>query len=276
MRAVDRVTSISPATPDTGVLAAWSPWVLGAAYVALWTLTGRYWSLQHDAQIYVAQALALRESSPLAQDRFFRFRSQDEFTLFPTLAAPLIGCPLPTPAYYGGGAVFRTIEPFPSARPFGGAAGLAALAFSAWNRFVAALLIAVLACALHPLMAVPIVLMLVAIQFRGDDHSPALAAGRHGHRRFRRSRVDRTGRVGSNVGRMARVDVYAQSLPVPDRIDARRLAGQPASSADVLACGLSRPCLLTRLRHPSQSILRSRHNLSSVPPSSSRDRLKSA
>jgi len=208
MREVDRVTSISRVTPGTDVLAAWSVWVLAAAYVALWTLTGRYWGLQHDAQVYVAQALARGGSSPLAQDLFFRFRSQDEFTLFPTLAAPLIGWLGPErgaalltlvattawlffawhlarrlfdaryawlavgwllaiPAYYGGGAVFRTMEPFLSARPFAEAVGLAALAFSASNRFVPALLVAALACALHPLMAVPIVLMLVAIRFAG-------------------------------------------------------------------------------------------------------------
>lgn len=61
------------------------------AYVAIWTVTGRYWGLQHDAQLYAVQALAKIQPEIFSGDLFLRFRSQADFTLFPYLFAWTIG-----------------------------------------------------------------------------------------------------------------------------------------------------------------------------------------
>jgi hypothetical protein len=61
--------------------------VLVIAYIAIWTVTGRYWGLQHDAQLYAVQALAKIQPEIFSGDLFLRFRSQDNFTLFPYLCA---------------------------------------------------------------------------------------------------------------------------------------------------------------------------------------------
>lgn len=59
-------------------------------YAALASTLLRYGGLQHDAQVYVAQALLRMGESPLTGDLFFRYGSQDDFTLFPGFAAILI------------------------------------------------------------------------------------------------------------------------------------------------------------------------------------------
>ena len=59
-------------------------------YVSLWLVTGRYWGLEHDAQIYAAQALAKLNPDILSDDLFLRFQSQDDYTLFPYLSAAAI------------------------------------------------------------------------------------------------------------------------------------------------------------------------------------------
>jgi hypothetical protein len=57
------------------------------AVIAVWSIIGRYWGMQHDALGYTLQAVAKLKPNPLAGDIFLRFRSQDEFTVFPQLCA---------------------------------------------------------------------------------------------------------------------------------------------------------------------------------------------
>lgn len=72
---------------------AFPPWLVRAAPLLLvagaWLLTHPYAGIVHDARLYAAQAL--RELNPVVFDRdmFFAFGSQDEFTLFTRLFAPL-------------------------------------------------------------------------------------------------------------------------------------------------------------------------------------------
>lgn len=63
--------------------------VLGLA--ALWLLGRRYTGLTHDASVYLVQALRRLDPGAFSADLFFRFGSQDAYTLFPWLYAPLVG-----------------------------------------------------------------------------------------------------------------------------------------------------------------------------------------
>ena len=58
--------------------------------VALWLLGRRYTGLTHDASVYVVQALRQLDPGAFDGDLFFRFGSQDAYTLFPQLYAPLV------------------------------------------------------------------------------------------------------------------------------------------------------------------------------------------
>ena len=178
--------------------------ILALVYFALWTVTGRYWGLQHDAQAYAVQALAKLEPEVFAGDLFLRFQSQDDFTLFPYLAAWAIdwlgldhgaaaltftffagwilvswhlaralagrdyawlavGLLLVIPGWYGAGMVFRTAEPFLSARPAAEVLCLGALlSFVRGRQLLAAGLVA-LAAIVHPIMAFPTALVLLGL-----------------------------------------------------------------------------------------------------------------
>jgi hypothetical protein len=178
--------------------------VLLLAYFALWTVLGRYWGLQHDAQHYALQALAKLHPAAFADDLFLRYRSQDEFTLFPQILAAAIhwfgldagaavltllalavwiaaawavaravvsptvawlslGLLLVVPGWYGSGKVFRTVEPFLSARTAVEALSLISLAFALRQRSAMALLVALVAASLHPIMALPAAAAAVAL-----------------------------------------------------------------------------------------------------------------
>ena len=178
--------------------------VLLLAYFALWTVTGRYWGLQHDAQLYAVQALAKIHPDVFSGDLFLRYASQDDFTLFPyvcawiidllgldhaaalltfsffaawmllswSLARTLLGAQqawlavgllLVIPGWYGAGLVFRTAEPFLSARPAAEMVCLGALlAFVRGHRLAAGALVA-LAATLHPIMACAAALALAGL-----------------------------------------------------------------------------------------------------------------
>lgn len=178
--------------------------ILALVYIALWAVTGRYWGLQHDAQAYAVQALAKLEPQVFAGDLFLRYQSQDDFTLFPYLAAWIvqwlgldhgaaaltfalfagwmvvswhlaralvgrdyawlaIGLLLVIPGWYGAGMVFRTAEPFLSARPAAEILCLGALlSFVLGRRLIAASLVG-LAAAMHPIMAFPVLLTLLGL-----------------------------------------------------------------------------------------------------------------
>lgn len=64
--------------------------IYGLTVLSLWSLLGRYWGIQHDAIGYMLEAMSHLRPVPLSQDIFLRYRSQDEFTLFPRLSAPVI------------------------------------------------------------------------------------------------------------------------------------------------------------------------------------------
>lgn len=85
-------------TPRAGgiarVAAPATTWLPLAPYllvlIAIWGLLFRYWGIQHDALAYMLQIVARLKPDPLAGDIFLRFTSQEEFTLFPALCAPLV------------------------------------------------------------------------------------------------------------------------------------------------------------------------------------------
>jgi len=68
------------------------PWVLGylSVLLGLWTVVGRYWGIDDDAQLYVLQAVARLNPVPLAHDVFLRFESQDRFSVFSALSAQVV------------------------------------------------------------------------------------------------------------------------------------------------------------------------------------------
>lgn len=170
--------------------------------VALWTLTHRYLSLMFDGELYGVQALA-RLHPQLAADLYLADTSQDQFTLFSPLYAAAIhrfglqsaGCVLfalfragyllgawllmarltsrPIAwlsvgalvcviASYGGYGVFETASDYLTARTL--AEALVALAIAAYfySRLLAAVLL-VAALTMHPLMALPGILLLVCL-----------------------------------------------------------------------------------------------------------------
>lgn len=60
------------------------------AMAAIWLLTHRYFGIQHDGLFYAVQALARIDPAAYAHDIFFAFGSQDDYSLFSRLYAPLI------------------------------------------------------------------------------------------------------------------------------------------------------------------------------------------
>ena len=76
--------SDTPRMPAGRVLAG------ATVILALWVLTRGYEGIRHDAELYVAQALAHLHPEVFAQDLFFAFGSQADYTIFPRLHAYLI------------------------------------------------------------------------------------------------------------------------------------------------------------------------------------------
>ena len=74
---------------DTSV-SALQALALALLYLGIWVVIGRYQGLQHDAQIYVLQAVALLQPEVFASDLYLKFGSQDRFTLFSNFCAPWI------------------------------------------------------------------------------------------------------------------------------------------------------------------------------------------
>ncbi len=65
-------------------------WVTGAGIMLLWLATHPYLGILWDAQYYTVQALHFLMPSRYADDLFFAYGSQDQFTLFSRLYGPLI------------------------------------------------------------------------------------------------------------------------------------------------------------------------------------------
>jgi hypothetical protein len=57
--------------------------------LAAWLLARPYEGITLDGQLYALQVLAVLHPAPLAQDVFLRFGSQNDYTLFPHLVAPV-------------------------------------------------------------------------------------------------------------------------------------------------------------------------------------------
>ena len=60
-------------------------------YAGIWLALTPYAGMSHDAQAYALQALARLQPEVYAQDLFLRYRSQEEFSAFTWLYAPLVG-----------------------------------------------------------------------------------------------------------------------------------------------------------------------------------------
>lgn len=87
--------------------------VLGA-----WLACNPYLGIVHDARLYVAQVLRTLHPDVFDSDLFFAFGSQDDFSLFSRLFAPLI-------AYFGTSAASLLIVALGHALWLSGAAALA-------------------------------------------------------------------------------------------------------------------------------------------------------
>jgi hypothetical protein len=69
-------------------------WRTMTAYVSLavlWISTHPYVGLVHDARLYAVQALHRLDPQRFAEDLYFAFGSQDSFTVFSAIYAPLVG-----------------------------------------------------------------------------------------------------------------------------------------------------------------------------------------
>lgn len=162
---------------------------------ALWVATRPYYGVVHDARFYIVEALRQLEPARFADDLYFRFGSQDQFTIFSKLYAPIVtaigvanGSILMTLAgqalFLAGLIVFahavlrprrvallatvgaivlpslylifvRYGEPFATPRLFAEGLSLLALALLLRMRIVPALLLLAFSTAVHPLETLP-------------------------------------------------------------------------------------------------------------------------
>ncbi len=83
-----------------------SSWLAGILLVAFWLLYLKpYYGIRHDSVLYLGQALLLRAPEQLAQDLFFAYGSQSQYTFFPELIAWLLG-------YFRPSEIFLTLTLF--------------------------------------------------------------------------------------------------------------------------------------------------------------------
>lgn len=71
--------------------------------MAMLLLIHRYWGIDHDATLYLGQALALRNPDVYGRDLFFAFGNQGEYTAFPWLVARLMDGVPPVRLFLWGG-----------------------------------------------------------------------------------------------------------------------------------------------------------------------------
>lgn len=72
-----------------GMLAA-RPWSLFLALLALNAVARPYAGIIHDARLYAAQVLTQIDPASYGDDLFFRYGSQDQFSIFSRVTAPLV------------------------------------------------------------------------------------------------------------------------------------------------------------------------------------------
>ena len=65
------------------------PWPLFFALLAVNAVALPYRGVIHDSQLYAVQVMNRVENGAYADDLFFRYGSQDKFSLFSVVAAPL-------------------------------------------------------------------------------------------------------------------------------------------------------------------------------------------
>jgi hypothetical protein len=162
---------------------------------ALWIATRPYFGVIHDARFYMVEALHRLEPARFADDLYFRFGSQDQFTIFSKLYAPLVdwlgvadgaivmtvagqalfvagllafahtalrSARMPWLAVAGAIALpglflifVRYGEPFATPRLFAEGLSLLAIALLLRKQIVAALVLLVFSAAIHPLETLP-------------------------------------------------------------------------------------------------------------------------
>jgi len=72
---------------------AWSraaDWICALGLLGLWLITRPYRGVRHDAILYTGQMLARLLPDRLGPDLFFFYGSQDKYSVFSWLAAPLV------------------------------------------------------------------------------------------------------------------------------------------------------------------------------------------
>ncbi len=176
--------------------------------VALYLLCRPYRGVRHDAMLYFGQSLFHQSSSWLQHDLFFLSNSQDRYSLFSTLFAPVLqalglssaeivtllalhalllfavwqltaGLATPVrwialalvvvlPHFYAAGNRFGYGEPFLTARSLAEPFAVLALAAVLRGRRVLALLALAVAILAHPLMALPAGLIVWRLLCEGD------------------------------------------------------------------------------------------------------------
>lgn len=176
-------------------------------YAALWTVARPYRGLVHDARLYAVQTLAKIQPGIFSDDLFLRFGSQDNFTLFPLLYAPLagaigieqaaalltlvfsamwlalgflvarelvgarlallsLGALIVIPGWYGAYEVFQVGEMFLSARLPAEVLAMGALLACLRRRHGLCVLLCAGSVMVHPLMAIPMIGLLMLTTVR--------------------------------------------------------------------------------------------------------------
>jgi hypothetical protein len=167
--------------------------------VALWLTARPYVGLRHDGILYVGQALLHLRPATMSKDLFFAYGSQDEFSVMSTLlvglysrwgiagvqmAVPLLSesailvtgyfllrsfapmerwlglCALAVLSHiYGGDGIFAFAERFVTGRTLAEPLALTALAVVIYGRPFLACAILLIAAAIHPLVALPVIVV---------------------------------------------------------------------------------------------------------------------
>ena len=187
-------------------------------FVSIWTVVKPYAGLVHDARLYAVQTAAKLHPDIFLGDLFLRYGSQDNFTIFPRLYAPLasaigiesaaamltfvaslawigfgflvarelsgprlalmaVGILIATPGWYGAYEVFQIGEMFLSARLPAELFALVGLFAYLRRRFWLALAACAASALIHPLMAMPIIgLLMLTVVYKYAGLPIALAA----------------------------------------------------------------------------------------------------